>query len=286
MGELIMANPKDGMSLGNLMQALQRATWFRLPKLQDLNKERYKRESTPQSTEATSWTPQESHYRPIKRGSAEFSVFFDVTANVNSPKIFYKALSQILTEGQHLGAKFYKENGRSLIEIACDSDAICDKLIESGVIVQDIKLIPTKAMAQDAEIVTLMLSDLPFVPKLDLQQNLYEILGKYGEVVKFLLFTDRDSGSFFGNGMAILNRTVPQEAVQAEDYDEKVPHYAALTHNLDYHGKKRFHAKWHNMPQHCVYCHSEEHAVADCDERPKIRCWNYHALGHVSVKCP
>jgi hypothetical protein len=38
MGELIMANPKDGMSLGNLMQALQRAAWFRLPKLQDLNK--------------------------------------------------------------------------------------------------------------------------------------------------------------------------------------------------------------------------------------------------------
>jgi hypothetical protein len=131
------------------------------------------RESTPNSTESSSWTPQESHYRPLKRGSTEHSVIFDVTGSVTSPKLFYKALSEIFTEDQHLGAKFSKENGRSLIEIACDSDSTCDMLIVSGVVVQENTLTPTKALAQDAEIVTLLLSDLPFVRKLDLQQNLY-----------------------------------------------------------------------------------------------------------------
>ncbi|KAI8875065.1 hypothetical protein K501DRAFT_312416 [Backusella circina FSU 941] len=81
--------------------------------------EQKEQENTPNSSESANWTPQESHYRPTKRGSTEHSVFFDVTGSVTSPKPFYKALSELLTEDQHLGAKFYKENGRSLIEIAC-----------------------------------------------------------------------------------------------------------------------------------------------------------------------
>ncbi|KAI8880159.1 hypothetical protein K501DRAFT_191958, partial [Backusella circina FSU 941] len=154
-------------------------------------------------------------------------------------------------------------------------------LISTGVLVQDTKLIPTKVLAQDADIITLMLSDLPFVRKLDLQQYLYEILGKYGKVLDVLLFTDRYSGFFFGNGMAILNRTIPQEI----GYDPDIPYYAPLSHNLDYFGKKQFHAKWRNMPAHCVYCHSEEHVINECEERPQIRCWNCSAIEHVRAKC-
>ncbi|KAI7908100.1 uncharacterized protein BX663DRAFT_492989, partial [Cokeromyces recurvatus] len=46
-------------------------------------------------------------------------------------------------------------------------------------------------------------------------------------------------------------------------------------------------ATWASMPPYCRYCHSQEHALIDCDLRKTATiCHFCNAPGHIAKNCP
>lgn len=163
------------------------------------------------------------------------------------------------------------------------------------------KMLAFSSLSSSSEILKITLSGLPAqygcgdCGLAQLHRDMNQNLMHFGRVVDCGIITN-SKGIFAGSGYVVL------EIKSSETSD---PSFRSLSHLIDWSyqpfdysyeselvllndfERVQVKATWASMPPFCRYCHSSEHALADCIMRRKATtCYNCNATGHISRVCP
>ncbi|KAG2192875.1 hypothetical protein INT47_006047 [Mucor saturninus] len=202
-------------------------------------------------------------------GQTEGSIMFDVTSGPESQRDFFKIIAtQFPTRW---GVAFHMEGNREIIEVQLLEAEKRQHALEHGMLFpQDNGCnLPTPALDNDAKIIRLNLSHLPFCHEEEILIGLRKSLNIFGRIV---------------------------DSAEAD-----IP-YALLTHNVPWWNSpsRGFRATWHDMPPFSTYRHDATgtHIARDCPKtrhhkRTKIvpvkvqpKCWECDSTKHLRHACP
>ncbi|KAK4509802.1 Deoxyuridine 5'-triphosphate nucleotidohydrolase [Mucor velutinosus] len=244
--------------------------------------------------------------RPFLKGIEEDSVFIDLTP-VKDRNLLNKALLKFneATTNSELYEDFlgYRSKprhylGHAFLETMWLPECVGrTTLINDGITLEDgTYLRGFPSYPGDATIVKLTLQNLPFLPALQLKEEMATRLSRYGDVLDHGI--SRTNGIFQGEGYATLNLTVPSSPDYACDElhpeDKPCPghrHLEKLSGVMIWDPRsadqRMVLLQWDKMPNFCRICHSADHCRADCPEYKKwIQCYHCDEYGHVEYNCP
>lgn len=205
-------------------------------------------------------------------------MLFEIPTGKIKPAKFYSAACKALPVGVGLGMLTHRVNNQVIVEAVLDSESTCSRIISSGLVVDDqLTLYPVRPLPPDYEVTRLKLSQLPILPKTELEAGLRRSLTPFGQVVQLGLYEETNGGWFLGRSYAVLVHRPGQ-------------HYQELCHRISYGvvgtTERSFYATWENMGTYCRYCHETDHSIQACPTRPVRTCYNCHRPGHIAVACP
>ncbi|KAG2209885.1 hypothetical protein INT46_005166 [Mucor plumbeus] len=144
--------------------------------------------------------------------------------------------------------------------------------IKSGYIPQ----YPCKVIHGQGKVIQVNLTDIPFIPKDRLLQDLSTVLGKFGNILDLGLHYERFMGWYMGSGYAIIQQ------VPKKDYIKLSYTISWMT---EYDQEFRY-ATFPDMHTWCRYCHKEGHTKFECQKAlAHIMCYNCDRHGHKQVDC-
>lgn len=225
-------------------------------------------------------------------GQSDDSLMFDVSSRKESQSEFYTIVAEQLPH--RWGVTFHQEGSRKIVEVyfteECDAN---DALVNGLIFLEDkIRILPIRALREEAKVVRLSLSNIPFMKEEDTLFGLNSRLKQFGKVLDVGLTREKKHQTYIGQGYAVL------DVFQSADAEEK---YTPLNHNISWGPSttRGFRATWHNMPPYCVYCHdgTGNHTAVDCpDKAPRNKrtklntttptCWNCDSTQHLKRDCP
>lgn len=251
--------------------------------------------------------PPEDHFRtqvirPYLKGSFPHSVFIDITNVSNDQqKTFITEFSKFCDDDKHLFAisnKIRQDYARRYAEVKV-SPLMYQKLVTNPEFMLASFYEPFHAypsLSSSDKIIKVSFTNLPAEygraegGLQQLRDDMSSNLSQYGNILDCGLVKG-STGVYAGGGYAVL-------IVQSE-------HTQALSHSLDwaYHpldysitsscalskesDSVNVLATWASMPPYCRYCHSEQHAILDCEKRKNATlCHLCHAAGHIAKHCP
>ncbi|KAL0144117.1 CCHC-type zinc finger transcription factor, partial [Mucor lusitanicus] len=244
--------------------------------------------------------------RPFMKGVEEDSVFIDLTP-IKDRSLLNKALLKFNEASDESGMNEdflgYRRHPRHYLHHAFletmwlyNSDGR-KTLIEDGITLEDGTFVKGFASyPADATIVKLTLENLPFLPALQLKEEMAARLSAFGDVLDHGI--SRTDGIYQGEGYATLNLTVPAnpyyECQELHPGDAPCPGHRHLEQlsrvivwDLEATDQRKVLLKWDEMPAFCRNCQSPDHCRADCPDYKKwITCYHCGEKGHVAQNCP
>ncbi|OAD00897.1 CCHC-type zinc finger transcription factor [Mucor lusitanicus CBS 277.49] len=244
--------------------------------------------------------------RPFLKGTEEDSVFIDLTP-VKDRNLLNKALLKFNDTADNCGSYEdflgYRSKPRHYLGHAfletmwlpgCEGR---NTLINDGITLEDgtyLKGFPS--YPGDATIVKLTLQNLPFLPALQLKEEMVNRLSRYGDVLDHGI--SRTNGIYQGEGYATLNLTVPSSPYYEcqelhPDADKPCPghrHLEKLSRVMIWDpsvsDQRMVLLQWDQMPNFCRICQKSDHCRADCPEYKRwIVCYHCNEHGHVAKNC-
>ncbi|KAI9013753.1 hypothetical protein CLU79DRAFT_890430, partial [Phycomyces nitens] len=151
----------------------------------------------------------------------------------------------------------------------------CMDICSKGLSVGGQTYFPCPGIAPGAKMLRLFLTQLPFRPRLELEQTIKTALAAYGSVREVGMHFR--SGYFDGTGYAYLE--------QPPNPDTNL---AKLSFKIPYEDDRYFLGTWKQMGLHCNYCKAMGHDIDNCPERPNDsrRCFTCDQTGHLRRACP
>ncbi|KAL7318955.1 hypothetical protein PS15m_002137 [Mucor circinelloides] len=243
--------------------------------------------------------------RPFLKGMEQDSVFIDLTP-VKDRNLLNKALLQFNDPSKE--AELYEEFlgyrkqprhylGHAFLETMWLLNGEGRKtLIEEGITLEDgtfVKGFPS--YPADATIVKLTLENLPFLPALQLKEEMAARLSVFGDVLDHGI--SRTDGIYQGEGYATLNLTVPSnpgyECQELHPEGKPCPGHRHLEElsrvivwDVQESEQRKVLLQWDQMPDFCRNCQSSDHCRADCPDYKKwVRCYHCNSTGHVAKNC-
>ncbi|KAI8989513.1 hypothetical protein BDB01DRAFT_546022 [Pilobolus umbonatus] len=140
-------------------------------------------------------------------------------------------------------------------------------------------IMPCSAVQNDAEIINIRLSQLPFLEEADLLEGLLKSLSQYGSLVDIGIYLEPITKTYKCTGYA---------SIDIRSRDPKTT-FQPLTHVIPWFENSggSFHAVWKTMVSHCRYCHDEGHVLSDCSKRlANMTCYNCREKGHIAAVFP
>ena len=243
--------------------------------------------------------------RPFIKGMEQDSVLIDLTS-VKDRSLLNKALLQF-NEGTEnsdyyedfLGYRKQTRNylGHDFLETMWLSTALGRKtLIETGITLEDgtfVKGFPS--YPADATIVRLKMENLPFLPAIQLKEEMAKRLSCFGDVLDHGI--SRTDGIFHGEGYATINLTLAaipaNECLESHADGSSCPgrkHLEPLARVIIWNPRdveqRKILLQWDKMPDFCRNCQSTDHCRADCPDYKKwVRCYHCNQTGHVFKNC-
>ena len=214
-----------------------------------------------------------------RRGTGPRSVFFLFDENIFPPDEFYLAARKAFPGDIGRGMHTRRERGSTVVaEIFFSTDSYCEKAVTEGITVGGRRLLGSRPLPPDSEVLKVALSDVPLHYSMEeIQQNVADSMSKYGCILDMNLFTTSQGGWFKGRGVVYL------------DVGNTSQNYQDLAHTIPWpSGSESFHATWKSMPVYCRYCHEEGHNISDCPKKRRSvpLCWTCNEPGHIASKCP
>ncbi|CDH52551.1 predicted protein [Lichtheimia corymbifera JMRC:FSU:9682] len=141
----------------------------------------------------------------LRRGTEEFSVFFDLSSHSIHENEFFKAARSLLPDWDvGIGMIQHRDKGRLLYELTMPNEQCCAFVVREGVTVGDIHLPAVRSLHPTRKLTKLELEKLPTcLPINDLEQRLRAALSQFGSVVQLGLYRATE-GWFQGYGYAVL----------------------------------------------------------------------------------
>ncbi|KAI8329591.1 hypothetical protein EDC96DRAFT_529226 [Choanephora cucurbitarum] len=207
-----------------------------------------------------------------KRGTSEFSAFFDLSSHSISPSLFKSTARKAIPNKNSLGMKMHQEGTRVLAEIFFTSQAVCVHHCQQGIQFEKSTIFGFPSLPSSDPVIRVKLSHLPFLPEAQLSEGLYDLLAPFGVVLEGGIFVDH--GWYDGTGYAIICRP--------SSFSE-IPE---LTHIMSWNEDSVVYATWSSMSLHCSFCHESNHTYFDCPVLSTIRCSSCHFTGHIHAHCP
>ncbi|KAI8064302.1 uncharacterized protein B0P05DRAFT_574172 [Gilbertella persicaria] len=231
--------------------------------------------------------------RPFIKGMEQDSVFIDLTS-IKDRSLLNKALPKFNEDAENtgyyedfLGYRKQTRNylGHDFSETMWLYNSVGRKtLIEEGITLEDgtfVKGFPS--YPADATIVRLTLENLPFLPAIQLKEEMAARLSCFGEVLDHGI--SRTDGIFHGEGYATLNLNLsatPENECMESHADGSECSGCDPRDNE----QRKVLLQWDKMSDFCRNCQSSDHCRADCPDYKKwVRCYHCNETGHVMRNC-
>lgn len=265
-------------------------------------------ESSQDASAANSTSTPIAMVRPFMNGFEEESVFIDLTT-VKDRTLLDKALVKFNKEAEKsdlyedfLGYRKQTRQylGHHFLETLWLSNAEGRKtLIEQGITLDDgtyLKGFPS--FSEDAKIVRVTMEKLPFLPAVQLKNEMAERFSRFGDVLDHGIFKT-EHGIFQGEGYVTLNLTlsdIPRnDCMESHTDGTQCPgkrHLEPLKRSMIWDPRsmeddqREILLQWDKMPAFCRHCQKPDHCRADCPDYHKWAiCHHCNERGHVSKNC-
>ncbi|KAI8047285.1 uncharacterized protein B0P05DRAFT_592711 [Gilbertella persicaria] len=239
--------------------------------------------------------------RPFIKGMEQDSVFIDLTP-VKDRSLLNKALLKFNEDAENIG--YYEDFlgyrkqtrnylGYDFLETMWLYNSVGRKtLIEEGITLEDgtfVKGFPS--YPADATIVRLTLENLPFLPAIQLKEEMAARLSCFGEVLDHGI--SRTDGIFHGTLNLTLSATPENGCMESHAEGSECPrhrHLEPLSRVIIWdpcdNEQRKVLLQWDKIPDFCRSCQRSDHCRADCPNYKKwVRCYHCNETGHVMRNC-
>ncbi|KAI8137712.1 hypothetical protein BJV82DRAFT_674520 [Fennellomyces sp. T-0311] len=219
----------------------------------------------------------------LRRGTEDYSVFYDASSPAVAEDAFLKAARQLFPNwdvGIGMIPHKDKETGHQLYEMTLPNEAACSIALQQCLKIENQEYHAVRSLPPDHFLTKLELEKIPTcLPTMELEKCLREALSPYGEVVNLGLYRAK-KGWFQGFGYAVLMNT--QGTSSLGELKHRVP-FGKIGNR-----EREFYAKWKGMGKYCTYCRDDGHSIVECETRPSQmpECYNCRQVGHISINCP
>ncbi|KAJ8662339.1 hypothetical protein O0I10_002033 [Lichtheimia ornata] len=202
------------------------------------------------------------------------SLFFDFTSRTENRSTLLRHISESYPD--NCGARLHSDHSRRIVELFIDDSSLYEKACKNGLHFSDgSRILPTRPLSENAHIINIRLSNLPFTSREKLADGIRQALAPFGKILDHSILRDQDSHLFMGHGYATLNVSASLDFLP-------LTHTIAWPNSADF-----FYATWAEMPLHCLHCHRSGHSISSCPSHPSRNrlCWSCGQPGHRAAKC-
>ncbi|KAJ8655832.1 hypothetical protein O0I10_008496 [Lichtheimia ornata] len=230
---------------------------------------------------------QSKHSRQVwRRAENPHSLLFDISRLQITDTEFRRAVGQSpLKQGAH-GIVVHRTRSYAIAEVAFETQAIADKLIQQPVTLDDgSKIFGSHPIPDEWDVVKINLTHIPLYTRSILSSSIPAALKPFGQLLELGIYLEQDF--FTGKGYAYIN-TNPKHETKNNVFHvppQQLVHSVTVSRNDGSYPSRMF-ATWSKMPLYCRYCHCSGHTRLQCTQKPQPRCHFCQELGHVRKDCP